>query len=136
MNSFSFAGTGISGLDLVIDHLRLGDNVIWQTDSIQDYADYAKSFAKKSLDDSRNVIYINFKGRNELFSPSEYTAKYTLDPNEGFEDFTIAAHNIIQSEGVLAFYVFDCLSFLLDAWASDAMVNHFYVCHRRIPSHT
>ena len=35
-------------------------------------------------------------------------------------------HTIIGKEGTEVFYVFDCLSNLLDAWATDSMVGNFF----------
>ena len=126
MNGFSFAGTGHSGLDLIIDHLRLGDNVVWQTESIKDYKSYARAFAKKSISDSRKVVYIRYAKHEDLLSGIKEVKRYELDPAEGFEGFTIKIHNIINNEGVLAFYVFDCISALFDAWASDLMISRFF----------
>ena len=37
MNLYDRVSTGIKGFDHVIDHLRLGDNVVWQVDSISGY---------------------------------------------------------------------------------------------------
>ncbi|MCC6473026.1 MAG: PEP/pyruvate-binding domain-containing protein, partial [Burkholderiales bacterium] len=40
--------------------------------------------------------------------------------------FTVGLHNILGQEGREAFYVFDCLSDLLDAWATDSMIANFF----------
>ena len=121
-----FAKTGHSGLDLILDHLRLGDNVIWQVDSIDDYMDYARMFAQKSVEEGRKVIYIRFSNHPNLLEGIEGIKTYDLSMYKGFEDFTINLHNIIQQEGVLAFYIFDSLTGLLDYWASDLMISHFF----------
>ncbi len=126
MNQFSYAKTGHSGLDLILEHLRLGDNVLWHTENIADYKAYARMFARQSIKDKREVVYINFDARENLAKDIKGVKTYNLDPKKGFEDFTISLHNIIQSEGVLTFYIFDCLSTLLDAWASDLMISHFF----------
>lgn len=57
MNTVS---TGIKGLDQVIDKLRLGDNVVWQVDSLEDYRKIVNPYMKQALKDTRNVIYIRF----------------------------------------------------------------------------
>ncbi len=126
MNQFSYAKTGHSGLDFILEHLRLGDNVIWHIDTVNEYKSYARMFAKQSNKDGRKVIYINFDPENSLVEDIDRVKTYKLNPSNGFEDFTISLHNIIQSEGVLTFYIFDCLTTLLDSWASDLMISHFF----------
>lgn len=34
MDRYERVSTGLKGFDRAIDHLRLGDNVVWQVDSI------------------------------------------------------------------------------------------------------
>lgn len=51
---------------------------------------------------------------------------YRLDPAQGFEGFASQVHKIIEDEGLLAFYVFDCLTGLLDSWYSDVMIGNFF----------
>ena len=41
-------------------------------------------------------------------------------------NFTVDIHNIIEKEGFDAFYVFDCLSELQAAWATDLMMGNFF----------
>ncbi len=41
--------TGFSGFDKVIDYLRLGDNVVWQVDSVSDYKEIIAPYVKKLL---------------------------------------------------------------------------------------
>ena len=43
-----------------------------------------------------------------------------------FETFTVDIHNVIEKEGFDAFYVFDCLSELQTAWATDLMMGNFF----------
>ena len=37
------ASTGLPGLDEVLNGLRLGDNVVWQVDEIEDYRHFVLS---------------------------------------------------------------------------------------------
>jgi hypothetical protein len=119
--------TGIKDLDGVITGLRAGDNVVWQIDDISDYLALVKSFAAQSLKDNRNLIYIRFASHRELLKPSERVKRYELDANAGFESFTTKVNNIIAREGEGAYYIFDCLSELLSAWASDLMIGNFFM---------
>jgi len=126
MRDFTWVGTGNNGLDSAINHLRLGDNVVWQTDNIADYKKYVQMYAKKSLEDNRKLIYIRFADHEPLLEDSKEIITYKINAYQGFEDFSLKIHQIIEKEGVCAFYVFDCLSYLLDTWATDLMIGNFF----------
>ncbi|MDD3087486.1 MAG: PEP/pyruvate-binding domain-containing protein [Candidatus Omnitrophica bacterium] len=119
--------TGIKGLDSVITGLRLGDNVVWQIDHIDDYLDLVRPFVRQSLKEGRKVVYIRFAAHQELLKPSAKVRRYDLDASAGFESFTARVNNIITAEGEGAYYVFDCLSELLLAWATDLMMGDFFM---------
>jgi len=119
--------TGIKGLDNVITGLRLGDNVVWQIDDINDYIDLVRPFVEQSLAEKKKVIYMRFASHKELLKPSKNIKRYELDAYAGFESFTTKVNNIITEEGEGAYYVFDCLSELLLAWATDLMIGDFFM---------
>ena len=119
--------TGIKGLDEVITGLRAGDNVVWQIDDIKDYLDLVKPFVDQALKEKNKVIYIRFASHRELLRSSKKIKRYELDAYAGFESFTTKVNNIITEEGEGAYYVFDCLSELLSAWASDLMIGNFFM---------
>ena len=50
-----------------------------------------------------------------------------LDADGGFETFSTQVHTLISEQGKGAFYVFDILSDLLTAWATDLMVGNFFM---------
>lgn len=119
--------TGIKGLDNVITGLRAGDNVVWQIDDIQDYIDLVEPFVQQSLKEHKKVIYIRFASHKEVLKPSKQIKRYELNAYAGFESFTTKVNNIITQEGEGAYYVFDCLSELLLAWATDLMIGDFFM---------
>ena len=119
--------TGIKGLDEVITGLRAGDNVVWQIDDIKDYSDLVGPFAAKALQEKKKVIYLRFAGHKELLKPARGITRYELNAHAGFESFTTKVNNIITQEGEGAYYVFDCLSDLLAAWATDLMIGDFFM---------
>ena len=120
------ASTGLSGLDEIIQPLRLGDNVVWQVDDIKSYRHYVKPFVLNALREKRKLIYIRFANHPPLVSDKEAKV-YELDASLGFESFSKAVHEIIAREGIGAFYVFDCLSDLLSDWATDLMIGNFFM---------
>ncbi len=118
--------TGLESLDEVCDSLRMGDNVVWQVDSLYDYEQFVLPFANSAMKEGRRLVYIRFATHESLLAPHQYSVQYTLDPQRGFEPFTTALHSIIGSEGKEVFYVFDCLSDLQTAWATDLMLGNFF----------
>ncbi|MDD2654033.1 MAG: PEP/pyruvate-binding domain-containing protein [Candidatus Omnitrophica bacterium] len=119
--------TGIKGLDEVLTGLRAGDNVVWQIDDINDYIDLVKPFVQQALKEKKKVIYIRFASHKEVLKPSKQIKRYELNANVGFESFATRINNIIGQEGEGAYYVFDCLSELLLAWATDLMIGNFFM---------
>ncbi|MCM8776488.1 MAG: PEP/pyruvate-binding domain-containing protein, partial [Candidatus Omnitrophica bacterium] len=119
--------TGIKGLDEVFTGLRAGDNVVWQIDDIKDYIDLVKPFVRASLKNNKKVIYMRFASHRELLKPSNEIKRYELNAYKGFESFTTRVNSIIEQEGGGAYYVFDCLSELLSAWATDLMIGNFFM---------
>ena len=57
MNIPSRVSTGMPGFDTVIDHLRLGDNVVWQVDSVFDYRMVVDPFVAQARADGRFQNY-------------------------------------------------------------------------------
>ncbi len=118
--------TGWASLDRVIDHLWIGDNVVWMVETIEDYARFAAPFVEASLRDGRQLHYLRFAEHRPLVAPGRGVVVQTLDARRGFEHFTTEVHRIITREGAGAFYVFDCLSDLLSAWATDRAIGNFF----------
>jgi hypothetical protein len=121
-----FVTTGLPGLDAILGGLRLGDNVVWRVDSIDDFHPYVRHFVSSALSSGRKVVYIRFAAHDPLVTCMESVQVYNLDALRGFESFTVKLHEIIGIEGRETFYIFDCLSSLLDAWATDAMIGNFF----------
>jgi len=118
--------TGRPGLDKVIDHLRIGDNVVWQVDDIRDYHSVANAFADAALAQGRKVVYLRFAQHEPLLGPGENLTIIELDAGLGFETFSTQIHTIITDQGEQVFYVFDSLSDLLHNWATDLMIGNFF----------
>lgn len=118
--------TGLRGLDEILDGLRAGDNVVWSVDRIEDYKDFVRAFVDQALRDGRRVVYMRFANHPPLLGPGSPVAVYELDALRGFESFAARIHAIATAEGEDVYYVFDCLSDLLSAWATDLMVGNFF----------
>lgn len=120
------ASTGIRGLDQIIDMLRMGDNVVWQVDSIEDYRFLVEPYIVQAKKDGRKIIYIRFASHEPVLQDLEGIQVCEVDSNLGFEIFASEIRNIITEAGLDAFYVFDSLTFLLQTWHSDLMIGNFF----------
>lgn len=121
-----WASTGLEGLDAVITGLRKGDNVVWQVDQVDDYRNFVTAYVRKATQDGRKVVYMRFADHAPLVQADSNVTTYNLNADSGFETFSTQVHNIISDEGTEVFYVFDCLSDLLTAWATDLMIGNFF----------
>jgi len=118
--------TGLKGFDEVIDHLRLGDNVVWQVDSISGYKKMVDYFAESAKEENMRLIYIRFANHEPLLNAGLCHKSYHIDARKGFESFATEIHKIITEEGKGVLYVFDCLTDLLEYWHSDFMIGNFF----------
>ena len=118
--------TGFKGLDDILDGLRIGDNVVWKVDTIEDYRYFVEPYVKQALADQREVVYFRFGQHPPVVKTVLGVETVALDPREGFEPFACAIHAVATEKGVGSFYVFDCLSELLSAWATDHMIANFF----------
>ncbi len=56
----SHLSTGLPGLDRVFKGLIPGDNLVWQVDSIEDFAPFAGPCCEHALSKGQRVIYFRF----------------------------------------------------------------------------
>lgn len=118
--------TGIPGLDGVINLLRIGDNVVWQVQSMEEYQWAVGPAVKQARLDGRKIVYFRYGSHEPLMSESDATVVYEMDASEGFEGFTTKIHGLIEKVGLGALYVFDSLSDLIEVWYSDLMIGNFF----------
>ncbi len=118
--------TGITGFDKTIDQLRLGDNVVWQVDSVSDYRMVVDPYVKQTLNDQRRLVYVRFGAHPPLLEERPDVTICHLDPRKGFESFAGEIHALMEREGRKTFYIFDCLTDLLEHWHSDLMIGNFF----------
>jgi len=127
MINISSVSTGIKGLDKTLNYLQMGDNVVFTVENIEDYKKFVNPFVKKALEKGKRVVYMRFARHAPLLESTGNVIVYEPDANTGFESFSTQVHNIIKQEGRNVFYVFDCLSDLILYWATDQMIDNFFV---------
>ncbi|MDT8445042.1 MAG: hypothetical protein RQ722_12165, partial [Desulfuromonadales bacterium] len=71
--------TGFSGLDEILDGLRLGDNVVWKVDNIEDYQYFVAPYVKQALADKREVVYFRFGQHCPVVDPELPVEIHELD---------------------------------------------------------
>ena len=113
-------------MDETLQYIRLGDNVVWQVPSLDEFRVVAERFVEQAISDGRNLIYVRFAEHEPILTPREGLKIEKVELSHRFEDFTVNIHNLIEREGRDAFYVFDCLSELEEAWATDLMMGNFF----------
>ncbi|MBO4590947.1 MAG: phosphoenolpyruvate synthase [Eubacterium sp.] len=126
MAAFEEIKSGIPMMDEALQHIRMGDNVVWQVPSLDEFRVLAQRFADQAIADQRNLIYVRFAEHEPILEPREGLKIEKVELNHRFETFTVDIHNLIEREGKDAFYVFDCLSELEAAWATDLMMGNFF----------
>lgn len=118
--------TGFPALDNVIQHLRMGDNVVFQVRDIEMYKKFVTAFLQTNKDSAKKIIYICFTQHAPLLRDSDGIEIFSVNADSGFEEFCSQIHDKITHEGRDVFYIFDCLSELLDRWATDSMIGNFF----------
>jgi hypothetical protein len=127
MTPYPRVSTGMNGLNEILGYLQMGDNVVLQVDSIEDYKKFVDPYVETALARNQRLVYMRFANHPALLEPNKQIKVYKLNANKGFESFSTQVHNIVRDEGRDVFYVFDCLSDLLLAWATDLMIGNFFV---------
>jgi hypothetical protein len=118
--------SGLPALDQVVQGLRLGDNVVWQVDRMDDYVHFAEPFARQSIADGRRCIYMRFAPHPPVLPDIAGLRTIAVDPQRGFDFFSSAVHKIIAKAGREVFYIFDNLSALVVEWATDELLANFF----------
>lgn len=118
--------SGLAPLDEILQGLRLGDNVVWQVDSLDDYAYFAAPFADQAIRDGRRCVYVRFAPHEPLFQPRPGLEILSVDPSPGFDSFSSEVHRIVEERGREVCYVFDTLSALVVEWATDELLANFF----------
>ncbi|MCR4652049.1 MAG: PEP/pyruvate-binding domain-containing protein [Lachnospiraceae bacterium] len=126
MAAFDRILSGIPPMDDCFDNIRLGDNVVWRVETLDQFKLFMEPYVRQAIADKRNLIYFRFASHEPLLRPQEGLKIIEVELNHRFENFTVEIREHITREGRDAFYVFDCLSELQTAWATDLMMGNFF----------
>lgn len=126
MAAFDRIESGLPQVDEILDHIRIGDNVVWQVSEVNEFRYFAEIFARQAIKDGRKVIYIRFAQHEPVLKDLTGIIVKEFNPDDGFETFTVGIHEEITRQGKEVFYVFDCLSELQSVWYTDLMMGNFF----------
>ena len=126
MAAFDRVKSGIPEMDAALDNIRLGDNVVWRVSDLSEFRLFMEPYVRQAKEDRRNIIYFRFASHEPLIEDCPEVKTIHVPLSHRFENFTVDIHNHIEREGFDAFYVFDCLSELQTAWATDLMMGNFF----------
>lgn len=118
--------TGLASLDELLQGLRLGDNMVWQVDRLEDYPYFAQAFANQAIRDGLDCVYLRFAPHPQILEPQPGLMIARIDPSPGFDYFAGEVHRIIEERGRRVCYIFDNLSALVDEWATDELLANFF----------
>jgi len=118
--------TGLRPLDELLQSLRLGDNVVWQVDHLEDYPYFAQAIAEQAINSDFDCVYLRFAPHTAILKQQPGLTIIEIDPGPGFDYFTGEVHRIVEERGRRACYIFDNLSALVDEWATDELLANFF----------
>ncbi len=118
--------SGIQALDEVLQGIRLGDNVVWQVDRLEDYRYFAEPFAEAAIAAGQRLVYFRFASHPPVLASRPGLETIEVNPSLGFDYFTREVHLLIEARGREVLYVFDNLSALVVEWATDELLANFF----------
>ncbi len=128
MKSFSLKAvcSGIPYLDELLQGLRLGDNVVWEVDHLEDYPYFARAVTEQAIQDGFKCVYLRFAPHAAILESLPGLTITGINPGLGFDNFTSEVHRIIAERGGSTCYIFDNLSTLVEEWATDESLANFF----------
>ena len=99
MAAFDRVLSGIPALDKALDHIRMGDNVVWRVSDLDEFRRFADPFVEQAKKDGRNIIYFRFASHPELVAECPEVRRVCIPLSHRFETFTVEIHRIIEREG-------------------------------------
>lgn len=132
MAAFERVLSGIHEMDHAPDNIRLGDNVVWQVTKLEEFYLFLNPYVTQAVRDRRKLIYVRFASHEPLVTEQPGVRIVPVELSHRFENFTVEIHNLIEREGEDAFYVFDCLSELLQITTAVTSKEKHQFSQRRI----
>ena len=107
------------------DRLQTG-NVVWEVTETSEFSRILPHYIDQALAGGRQVTYIRFS-RQPVLAPRQGVEICDIPLTHRFEQFTMAVYRLLLDGGRDRFIIFDCLSDLQTAWATDLMMENFFM---------
>lgn len=98
MAAFDRVLSGIPEMDKHFDNIRLGDNVVWRVDNLEQFKLFMKPYVKQAIIDKRKLVYFRFASHEPLLEEQEGLKIINVELNHRFENFTVEIHEHITEE--------------------------------------
>ena len=79
--------SGIPEMDQALNHIRLGDNVVWRVSSLQEFRYFCEPYIEQAIRDGRRIIYFRFASHEPLVKECPEVEKIKIPLSHRFEDF-------------------------------------------------
>lgn len=113
-------------INAILYDMSITHNVVWRISGLPDFQHILSSFLKAAKESGISVYYIHFSEHEftdeNLSSDSVRYIRLTYH----FESFSTLVYNAISECEENAFFIFDSLSDLQTAWATDLMMLNFF----------
>ena len=93
MAAFDRVKSGIPEMDLALDNIRLGDNVVWRVSDLDQFRLFMEPYVRQAIEDKRNLIYFRFANHEPLLEDCPGVKTIEVPLTHKFEKFTVAIHN-------------------------------------------
>ena len=101
-------------------------NVVWRVSGLADYQRILHAFLRKANMTGTPVCYIHFANQQLTRAESSNVRILDLQLTHRFEAFSTSVYRAIQNEKPHTLFIFDSLSELQTAWATDLMMENFF----------
>ncbi len=101
-------------------------NVVWELTETSDFSRILPGYRKRAAAAGRRITYITFSDQ-PVMTPAEGVEVCAVPLTHRFEQFTMAVYQLLLEGKGNRFIIFDCLSDLQTAWATDLMMENFFM---------
>ena len=139
MAAFDKVKSGIPEMDKALDHIRLGDNVVWRVSELAEFKLFMEPYIRQAVLDKRRIVYFRFASHDALVDDcpeimtvhncySVHHEEYAPFEDNRWEKISSEYEHICICSGFLDIYsdydVKDhCLDLELFAYRNDMTIN-------------
>ncbi len=120
-----------SAMDDILFNTSTPRNVVWQITELTEFRRILPAFIEKAAAGGQKIAYIHFSEKAASLVDDRYIREQKVHLQEiplshRFEGFSVSVYQTIWNNGHNVLYIFDCLSELQTAWATDLMMENFF----------